>query len=396
MLAAEEPFSAGGHGFAAGSFLIPAEGNGLDLREELQRAGSNLGLTIFGVDQLPKVPAHPVPAPRIALVHNWMSTQNEGWVRLALDNLKIPYHYVSDHVLRDTADLRGRYEVILLGPAPVSSQRLVAGIPRRGPEPMPWKKSELMPNVGTSPDQSADIRGGLGLEGVVNLKRFVEQGGLLITFGGNASLAIDFGLTEGVSIVQTRELQARGSVLNAVFTDKRSPIAYGYGDRLAIYFSQSPVFRVSRTGGLIAPQADSQAGRPSGRGTATDPDIPQGRPFVPPPPKPEVKPGEEPPLTDDQREYLRHMLPPPEALPRVIMRFAEEKDLLVAGMLAGGKEIASHPAVVDVPVGKGHVVMFANNPMWRQQTQGSFFLVFNAILHHNHLDAGREAPAAGQ
>jgi len=50
--------------------------------------------------------------------------------------------------------------------------------------------------------------------------------------------------------------------------------------------------------------------------------------------------------------------------------------------------------VVDGPVGKGHVVMFATNPMWRHQTQGAFFLLFNAALHYDNLGAGREAGTA--
>ncbi len=62
-------------------------------------------------------------------------------------------------------------------------------------------------------------------------------------------------------------------------------------------------------------------------------------------------------------------------------------------MLAGGAELANAPAVIDVPVGQGHVVMFANNPMWRHQTQGSFFLLFNAALNYDHLNVGRERQA---
>jgi hypothetical protein len=38
------------------------------------------------------------------------------------------------------------------------------------------------------------------------------------------------------------------------------------------------------------------------------------------------------------------------------------------------------------------VVMFANRPYWRWQTQGNFFLGFNAILNWNDLDAGRATP----
>jgi hypothetical protein len=61
-------------------------------------------------------------------------------------------------------------------------------------------------------------------------------------------------------------------------------------------------------------------------------------------------------------------------------------------MLAGGAELAGKAAVVDIPVGKGHVVMFANNPMWRHQTHGSFSLLFNAALNFDHLHVGRSAP----
>jgi len=75
------------------------------------------------------------------------------------------------------------------------------------------------------------------------------------------------------------------------------------------------------------------------------------------------------------------------------LRFAsDEKSLLISGKLAGGIELANAPAVVDVPVGQGHVVMFANNPMWRHQTQGSFFLIFNTALNYDHLGAGRDRP----
>ena len=95
------------------------------------------------------------------------------------------------------------------------------------------------------------------------------------------------------------------------------------------------------------------------------------------------------------REQLAAQQPPPEMRPRIVLRFVEEKDLLVSGMLAGGAELAGKPVVVDVPVGKGHVVMFANNPMWRHETHGSFALLFNAALNFDHLHVGRQAPRRG-
>jgi hypothetical protein len=52
--------------------------------------------------------------------------------------------------------------------------------------------------------------------------------------------------------------------------------------------------------------------------------------------------------------------------------------------------LAQHAAVIDSPLERGHVVLFSNNPMWRGQTAGSYFLVFNAILNFDNLNAGRK------
>src|SRR5262249_4112223 len=139
-------------------------------------------------------------------------------------------------------------------------------------------------------------------------------------------------------------------------------------------------------GGGVEGGGGGGTGRASGRGTLTEPDIVQGVPLAAPPaPR---QPGEQ--LTQGQRPQQGAFFTPVNMRPRVILRFAsDEKNLLISGMLAGGAELANSPAVVDVPVGQGHVVMFANNPMWRHQTQGSFFLIFNAALNYDNLGAGR-------
>ena len=74
------------------------------------------------------------------------------------------------------------------------------------------------------------------------------------------------------------------------------------------------------------------------------------------------------------------------------LRFADQSELLVSGLLDGGGDIAQRPVVVDVPVEKGHVVLFANNPIWRGETIGSYFLVFNTILNSTECGGGRTAP----
>ena len=65
-------------------------------------------------------------------------------------------------------------------------------------------------------------------------------------------------------------------------------------------------------------------------------------------------------------------------------------DLFVSGLLDGGDEIAQRAAIIDVPSGNGHVLLFSTNPFWRGQTKGSYFLIFNAILNWDNLNAGRK------
>jgi hypothetical protein len=394
MSAAEDAFKVGDQQFNAGSFIIKSEGNPADVRQELDAAVKDLGLTALAVDKLPEVKMHDLAVPRIAILHTWTNTQNDGWYRIEFDRFQIPYSYISDQVVRNTPNLREKFDVIIFPPLGGSAQSIVNGIPMRG-DPIPWKQSELTPNMGLSPDQTDDMRGGMGLGGIVNLQKFVADGGLFIVVGSNSRLPIDYGLTTGVSIQDTRNLQARGSVFNARFADRKSPLAYGYDETLPIYFNQAPVFQVAAGGGGGGfgggggGEGGASGGRPSGRGTLNDPDIVQAMPQAAPAQRPAGPPGE---LTPEQRQQQGAFFVPPNQRPRVVLRFAsDEKNLLVSGMLAGGSELANAPAVVDVPVGKGHVVMFANNPMWRHQTQGSFFLIWNAALNFDSLNTERAA-----
>src|SRR6185295_17593610 len=124
-------------------------------------------------------------------------------------------------------------------------------------------------------------------------------------------------------------------------------------------------------------------------GTPDDPDSVQARTPVEIPEEPRVDTWQATPVTDEQRRNGISIIPP-QYRPRVVLRYGDARDLLVSGLLDGGGEIAQHPAVIDVPVGSGHVVLFSVNPLWRGETQGSYFLLFNAILNFDNLNAGRK------
>lgn len=387
--AAEEEFSIDEQEFNAGTFILKVMDNPADLEDRLRDAGTQYGFTAFGTSELPEVATHEIARPRVALMHTWQSTQTEGWVRIALDSEGIPYDYISVHEARDISNLRNLYDVIIFGPSSSNVMSTINGVAMTG-DPIPWKKSELTPNIGAQAETD-DIRGGLGLEGVLHLRDFVRQGGVFITLTSSSALPIHFGLAQGISIRETNELWARGGVFRATISDSRSPIAYGYDTDLGVYFNSSPVFGGGTSGFGGRGRGGGSRGRPSGRGGVNDPDRVQGRPR-----DMGQRSIEEYRLQQqEEREQAavesggRGRFGGSTARTRTIVRFSQNADdLLISGGLAGGEELAGTAAVVDVPLGDGHIVMFSMNPMWRGQTLGSYFLVFNTLLHYNNLDAG--------
>jgi hypothetical protein len=385
--AAEEPFDAAGKKFSRGSFVIRNVA-----ADDLQKAAADLGLQITAVSSAPSVKTHPIRAARVALLHTWATTQTEGWWRQAFDLAQVPYTYISTQDVAKDNNLNAQFDVIIFPPVGRNQDTIVNGMPMWG-NPLPWKKTAETPNLG-SEDETDDMRPGLGWAGVGHLQDFVRKGGLLITVMDTAELAASTGLTPGVSVAQRQRLRIVGSVVRSKMVDATSPIAYGYNDSLAIWSDNGPIFNVSSIlggrGGRRLGGDDTN--RPTGRGTPDDPDVPQGRAGTETPPEPKVEAWQATPVTDEQLRNGINVIPP-SARPRVVLRYADTKDLLVSGLVENGSEIAQHPAVIDATLDKGHVVVFSNNPIWRGETHGSYFLVFNAILNFDQLGAGRKLDA---
>jgi hypothetical protein len=180
--------------------------------------------------------------------------------------------------------------------------------------------------------------------------------------------------------------------------DNASPIVYGMIDNLAAYSAGGESFGVSnmRGGRGGGRGGGGSATRVTGRGTPDDQDEVQGRPALDPrfeaPARATVQSWQAAPVTDDQLRNPINIIPPDQR-PRVAVRFSDQRDLLVSGLLDGGADIAQRPMVVDAPLEKGHIVLFANNPIYRGETIGSYFLVFNTMLNFDNLDAGRRLDA---
>ncbi len=380
MEAAEEPFDAAGRKFNRGSFIIRRASEA-----DVRRVANELGVQVYAVNDTPSVKTHPVRAARVAIMHTWLNTQDEGWFRLGFDHLQVPFTYISTQDASRDPNLKAKYDVILFGPVGSGAQAIINGRPMYG-NPLPWRKTTLTPNLGGI-DETDDMRPGLGWTGLQNLQKFIKDGGLFITIDDTSDFAINVGFTAGVSTSRSSRLKAVGAILRTKMVDGDSPIAYGYGDTLAMYCMNGAIYSLNNG---VGGRPSRQPPRATGRGTPDDPDQPQGRPPIDiPEPPPRVEVWQAPPVMDEQRRNAVGLIPPNQR-PRVVMRYADGRDLFVSGLLDNGDEIAQRAAIIDVPSGNGHVLLFSTNPFWRGQTKGSYFLIFNAIMNWDNLNAGRK------
>jgi hypothetical protein len=388
--ATEKPFDAEGKHFAAGSLLLTGVPD-----DSISAALHNLALDGTRLGTQPLLPAHDVAVPRIALMHTWLATQTEGWWRYGFDSTGVQFDYISTQTVAKQDALRSKYDVIIFAPVGRSSTLdILNGLPEWN-NPLPWQKSDLTPNLGGI-DTTPDMRRGLGYEGLEHLRKFVEQGGLLITCEDTAQFAIETGLAPGVSIAPRSDARVVGSVLNTIFQARANPVAFGYDQNLPVMSASGIAFNISNT--LDRPAArilmDPYTERPTGRGSVEDSDEPLGRKTPEAEPLEKQRPWEAKKLNEEQMRN-NPLVIPVELRPEVILRFTDAKTLLLDGLLDKGDSIAEHAVVVNAHLGKGSVLLFGNNPIYRGETIGNYALVFNAILNHDHLAhaAASESPA---
>jgi hypothetical protein len=314
-------------------------------------------------------------------------------VRGAFDFYGVPYTYFADQMLKD-GDLRDRFDVLVFPHVGGDAQDQVNGIAMTGDLPLPYKRTEATPNLGGI-DESDDIRGGMGLEGLLELAKFVQEGGTLLVEGSTATIFPEYGITSGVTVEDPDGLIAPGSVHRGIIADTRSPIVYGYtGDQVPVFFKNDAVLGVGGGGMGRFGRFFGGGGASPWQNTTPMANRPRLSPYE------EGRPGERDPAGDEDpmagfREMARAFgIDTGGGGARVVMRFPQSTDrMLLSGALGGGEALQGRAQIVDVPLGEGHVVMFSIRPFWRWQTQGNYFMGFNAILNWNDLDAGTEAEA---
>lgn len=345
--AAEAAFTAGNVSYPAGSWIVQAP------REAVEEVARRTGISFTAAAALPNVKRHLVDLPRLALLHNWIDTQDAGWARYTLDRGKIPYTLINDDDLK-RGDLASRFDVILFPDTGGGLSDLVHGIdPKYGP--LAYTKTPEFPSQGI-PDASEDITGGMGFEGLMSLQKFVQGGGVLITAGGAGTLPVEGGLVRGVERVPPGGFNTPGSEVRAKIVRPEHPIAYGYEELTSVFRGNGPIFDVSR---LDRSRVVVQFGTK----------------------KPE---GEE----DEKKNAIEEEDLDAAANPAPKKDKADAKDagpFVLSGFVRGEDAVNGKPAILDVPAGKGRVILFAFNPLHRYLNLSDFRFVYNAILNWNDL-----------
>jgi hypothetical protein len=293
-------------------------------------AVEQLGLTGAALSSVPSVAMHEADAPRIAMYSSWTGTQEIGWVRFTFDRFGIPYDLIFKERLKE-GNLRADYDVIVM-PTQTATRQSVFQPPAARPVPyMKGTKYRFLGIYGESPD----ITGGMGGEGVDAFAKFLDAGGTLIAMGDAVRFPTDLGLARTVdaSATTSRDFYAPRPIVNAEIVRLDHPVFYGYTDRnIPVKYLGGPLMSVG---------------------------------------------------TSDQQG--------------VLARYVGGEGAVLTGLMKGADEIRQRPFAIDVPggySGKGRVLLFSNNPVYRWQNHGEFNMVFNALLNWNDLAVGGRPAAA--
>lgn len=171
---------------------------------------------------------------------------------------------------------------------------------------------------GSMPDE---YTGGIGKEGVENLRKFVEDGGTLVFLNRASNFAIkEFGLpvrdvTEGLP---RKDFYIPGSILRTEI-DTNHKIAKQMPEESIAWFENSPAFEIT--------------------------------------------------MSDDTNV-------------EIIARYPSDANkILLSGWALGAEKLAGKAALVSINIGKGKIVLFGFRPQYRGQSLATFPLLFNAIAN---------------
>ncbi len=238
----------------------------------------------------------PVKPLRVGLYRPWTASMDEGWTRWILEQFQFPFTNLYNADIID-GHLREHYDTIVI---PDMNERQILD----GYRP------------GTIPQRYA---GGLGEEGVQELRDFVSAGGTLVTFNNASLFAINqfkLPVTNALANLRADQFFCSGCLVTVHIEDEKNPLTAGLAANTIVMFERGPAF-------------------------------------------------------DTKTDFKG----------KVLARYPKERSPLASGYLAGPDRLEGKAAAIDADFGKGHVLLLGFKPQWRGQSHAAYKFFFNAFYN---------------
>jgi hypothetical protein len=293
-----ERFKDGSVDYPAGTIILYTDDKNA---ERVKTTARELTLDLIPRKSADKLSGYKLEPVKIGLYKAWSGNINEGWTRWVLE--KFEFHMESAHNdIFKAGKLNEKFTVIVFA----------------GDNENTITNGRVNDPTGRRPKIPPEYLGGIGKEGVENVKTFVRNGGTVITYGASNSFAINtFGLGVKNSLEsipreqRDRDISIPGSILKTINVIS-NPIAYGLPEEGSLfYFESAGLFTVANG--------------------------------------------------------------------KIVSRYPDTEDLLLSGWLEGASYVKGKANVVEIPYGEGRFVLIGFDPIYRAQAQQTFKYLFNAL-----------------
>ena len=238
--------------------------------------------------------AKAVKALRVGLYRPWTASMDEGWTRWILEQFQFPFTNLYNADIID-GHLREHYDTIVI--PDISERQIIDGY-----------------RPGTIPQRYA---GGLGEEGVQELRDFVTAGGTLVTFNNASMFAVNqfqLPVTNTLAGLRADQFFCSGCLVTVHIEDEKNPLTAGLAPDTIVMFERGPAF-------------------------------------------------------DTKNDFKG----------KVLARYPRERSPLASGFLAGPDRLEGKAAALVADVGKGHVLLLGFKPQWRGQSHAAYKFFFNSF-----------------
>jgi hypothetical protein len=326
----QEPFVAQGATHPAGMFFVTRKPTTLPL---LERIAFELGTRFVGSPIAPGKQAVTLKPVRVGLWDRYGGSMPSGWTRWLLERFEFPFQTVFAPEL-DKGNLREKFDVLIFVDGAIPGRGGPTGGRRRdggdagGDQPPSERAGAEGPSEQTLPAEFRGRRGNVTTTNTVpQLRQFLESGGTILTIGSSTGLGYHLGLPLANHLVTMdkdgkeqplprEKYYVPGSVLRAR-VNAANPLAWGLGEEVDVMFSASPTFR----------------------------------------------------LPDGAEKNGVHCV-----------AWFDSKTPLRSGWAWGQEHLEGGVAIAEAKVGKGRLVLFGPQILFRGQPHGTFKFLFNGIV----------------